>query len=343
MKVTAALPAGVSALFFDAAQRLRRLEADLVAALEEARFSEVVLPILDYLEPYDPLLTQAGRAELYRFIDRDGEQLALRADFTTMLARLLAPRLMSLELPLRFYYRGDVVRYQEDRPGRQRESYQMGAELLGVPGALAEHEMFQLCLDLVQRTGLEGLRVVMGFAGALDGPLLEAAARGAVPGELAAAVERRERGPAREGGEALLQVVEAGVPTTADALGWEAAERLRGLEELRREMQALFPRIGFTIDLAEFARITRAPELGAARGRRSYYDGLLFRVYAASGADPVAGGGRYDQLFRSLGAEVPAVGFYLAIDRILALGGERPATEVVPTEVPATGKTGGAS
>ncbi|MCB1054064.1 MAG: ATP phosphoribosyltransferase regulatory subunit [Acidobacteria bacterium] len=321
MKVTAALPAGVSALFFEAADRLRRLEADLAATLEGAGFSEVVLPILDYLEPYDPLLTPAGRSELYRFIDRDGEQLALRADFTTLLARLLAPRLQSLELPLRFFYRGDVVRYQEDRPGRGRESYQMGAELLGVPGTQAEHEMFRLCLELALRSGLEGLRVVMGFAGALDRPLLDAAARGAVPEELAAAVERRERATARAAGPALLEVVEHGAPSDPEALGEDAATALRGLEALSTGMQRLFPKIGFTIDLAEFARFTRAPELGAARGRRSYYDGLLFRVYAAAGADPIAGGGRYDQLFRSLGAEVPAVGFYLAIDRILARGG----------------------
>lgn len=322
MKVSAALPAGVSALFFDAARRRRRLEQTLSAGLEEHGFSEVILPILDYLEPYDPLLTAAGRAELYRFIDRDGEQLALRADFTTLLARLLAPRLMSLELPLRFYYRGDVVRYQEERPGHQRESYQMGAELLGVPGAQAEQEMFRLCLELLGRTALGELRVVLGFAGALDELLLAGAADEHDAARLAAAVERRERGVVRAAHPALLEVVQRGMPAAADDLGWARAEKLRALMALRDELAERFPAVTLTVDLAEFAGATRDPALAEARGRRSYYDGLLFRVYAESAAQPVAGGGRYDHLFESLGAQVPAVGFFLAVDRIVALGGD---------------------
>ncbi|MEL7062053.1 MAG: ATP phosphoribosyltransferase regulatory subunit, partial [Acidobacteriota bacterium] len=115
MRVTASLPTGVAALLPAGARRRRRLEADFVTRLEERGFSEVVLPVVDYVDPYDALLSETSRSELYRFVDRDGEVLALRADFTPMLARLLAPRLPSLELPLRLFYRGDVLRYQEER------------------------------------------------------------------------------------------------------------------------------------------------------------------------------------------------------------------------------------
>jgi ATP phosphoribosyltransferase regulatory subunit HisZ len=90
VKVSAALPTGVAALLFESAKRRREMEQRLVARLDGAGYSEAILPILDYLEPYESLLTPASRGELYRFIDRDGEQLALRADFTPMLARLLA-------------------------------------------------------------------------------------------------------------------------------------------------------------------------------------------------------------------------------------------------------------
>src|SRR3954471_1212488 len=144
MRVSAALPTGVAALLFESARRRRAAEERLVARFGEAGYAEVILPILDYLEPYEALLTPATRGELYRFVDRDGELLALRSDFTPMLARLLAPRLGSLALPLRLFYRGDVVRYGEERAGRQRELYQMGAELLGLPGIEAEHEMLRL-------------------------------------------------------------------------------------------------------------------------------------------------------------------------------------------------------
>ncbi|MEA2601913.1 MAG: phosphoribosyltransferase regulatory subunit [Acidobacteriota bacterium] len=324
MRVSAALPTGVAALLFESARRRRDAEERLVARLREADYSEVILPILDYLEPYESLLTPASRGELYRFVDRDGDLLALRADFTPMLARVLAPRLASLPLPLRLFYRGDVIRYQEERAGRAREFYQLGAELLGVPGERAEREVLCLFLELATAVGSGSLQVVLGFAGALDGLLL--AADVAEPALLAAAVARRERSEVRRACPTLLGVVENGVPDRPEDLGPEAAGRLRGLLALRDELAAAFPQALLTIDLAEFARNSLDPRLlsaGVSEGERPYYDGVVFHAYAGPAALPVGGGGRYDRLFRALGAEVPAVGFSLSLERLLetAAGG----------------------
>ncbi|HEV7786243.1 MAG TPA: ATP phosphoribosyltransferase regulatory subunit [Thermoanaerobaculia bacterium] len=324
MRVSAALPTGVAALLFESARRRRDAEDRLVAHLRKADYSEVILPILDYLEPYESLLTPASRGELYRFVDRDGELLALRADFTPMLARLLAPRLASLALPLRFYYRGDVVRYQEERAGRAREFYQLGAELLGLPGEAAEQEVLRLFLELATAAGGGALQVVLGFAGALDHLLLTADA--ADPAALAAAVARRERGEVRRACPTLLGVVENGLPDRPEDLGPEAAGRLRSLLALRDELAAVFPEARLTIDLAEFACNSLDSRLSVAEGERPYYDGVVFHAYAGPAALPVGGGGRYDRLFHSLGAEVSAVGFAISLERLLeAKAGEAPA------------------
>jgi len=315
VKVSAALPIGVAALLFESARRRREAEGRLVALFEGAGYAEVILPILDYLEPYEALLTSASRSELYRFMDRDGEQLALRADFTPMLARLLAPRLKSLELPLRVFYRGDVIRYEEERAGRQRELYQVGAELLGIADAAAEHEVLRLFLEALTREGGSNLQVVLGFAGALDRLLLDAEVDD--PLALAAAVARRERGPVRQACPNLLAVVESGLPDRPEDLGAVAAVHLRRLLDLRDELAADFPQVHLVIDLAEFARHGRDPHLTPDAGERSYYDGVVFRAYAGSSALPVGGGGRYDSLFHRLGAQVPAVGFSLSVERLL--------------------------
>src|SRR5258708_18220301 len=218
MRVSAALPPGVAALFFESARARRRLEARVAELLEGRGYAEAILPILDYLEPYEALLTPASRGELYRFIDRDGETLALRADFTPMLARLLAPRLGTLRLPLRLFYRGDVVRYEENRPGSRRELFQMGVELLGMaePAApdsaeAAEREVLELFLEALAGGGAGPKQVVLGLAGCLDAALLAAA--GISPGNLAAAGARRERGVVRRGRRPLLPLL----PTRAAA------------------------------------------------------------------------------------------------------------------------------
>ena len=315
MKLSAALPTGVAALFFESARRRREAEGRLVAILQEAGYAEVILPILDYLEPYESLLTPASRSELYRFIDRDGEQLALRADFTPMLARLLAPSVAQLHLPLRIFYRGDVVRYEEERAGRQREFYQVGAELLGMAGEAAEREVLQLFLEMLAPGEGGETQVVLGFAGALDRLLTDAAVDD--PLALAAAVAHRERGPARRACPKLLSIVETGLPEEPEDLGPEAAGRLRGLLALRDELAARFPSARLIVDLAEFARHSLNPRLSVEAGQRSYYDGVVFRAYAGTAALPVGGGGRYDSLFHRLGAEVPAVGFSLSLERLL--------------------------
>jgi ATP phosphoribosyltransferase regulatory subunit len=322
VRVSAALPTGVAALFFESARSRRALESRLAALVEAHGYAEAILPILDYLEPYEALLTPANRAELYRFIDRDGEQLALRADFTPMLARLLAPRLHSLRLPLRLFYRGDVVRYEENRPGSRRELYQMGVELLGMAGSgsadtaeEAEREVLGLFLEALAAAA-GGKQVVLGLAGCLDAALLSAAG-GESPAGLAAAVARRERGVVRRACPVLLPVVETGLPARPQDLGAAAAARLRWLLALRDELAGRFPGVGLSVDLAEFARFSRHPELAAEAGARSYYDGLVFRAYAGAAAVPVGGGGRYGSLFRALGADIDAVGFSLNLDGMI--------------------------
>ena len=325
MRVSAALPTGVAALFFDSARRHRELEEKLVQQLLEGGFSEVILPVVDYLDPYEALLAdtsnKVARDELYRFVDRDGEVLALRADFTPMLARLVSPRLPSLELPLHLFYRGDVLRYQEERAGRQRETYQLGAEVLGLPGEEGERLALRQFLELLAVGERRRLLVVMGFAGALDRLLMERTENGGA-GRLTAAVMRRERRAARVGGEALLQVVEHGVPRDPEELGAEAAARLGRLTQLCQKLGKDFPQIELRVDLAEFADQALAPALQSGAGPRAYYDGLVFRAFAGAGAEPVGSGGRYDRMYHRLGADVTAAGFSLSLDRLLGRDGD---------------------
>ncbi|MEO8504082.1 MAG: ATP phosphoribosyltransferase regulatory subunit [Acidobacteriota bacterium] len=314
MRISAALPAGVTALFFEAAAARRALESRWVARLEAAGFSEALLPILDFADPYEVLLPTRGRGEVYRFVDRGGELLVLRADFTPMLARLLAPMLPGLDVPLRLFYRGDVVRCAEERPGRMREFYQLGAEWIGAPGAAGEageHEMLRRFLDLLAAGNGEDTRVVLGFAGALDELLLNC---GQDPVALAAAVARRERGLARAADPVLAEVVECGVPVRSAALG-SAAEKLDATLDLARVLRSEFPGLSVEVDLADFAGHVTDPRLAALMPGAAYYDGLMYRAYVGGATLPAGSGGRYDGLFRRLGADVSAAGFSLGLDR----------------------------
>src|SRR5450759_5117353 len=105
-------PTGVRPLLVEEAARRRRIESRFVSLLEREGFEEVLLPIIDYVEPYATLVDRDATRQSYRFVDREGEIVAIRSDFTPMVARALAPTITSSDLPLRVFYRGDVIRVQ---------------------------------------------------------------------------------------------------------------------------------------------------------------------------------------------------------------------------------------
>jgi ATP phosphoribosyltransferase regulatory subunit HisZ len=139
-------PTGARPLLIEETARRRRIESRFVAVLEEAGFAEVVLPIIDFAEPYAGI---PGRVEKqsYRFTDREGDLVSLRSDFTPMVARALAPSLPR-NLPLRVFYRGDVVRCEASRLGVNREVFQIGAEIVGDASSEADVVMLRLAADI---------------------------------------------------------------------------------------------------------------------------------------------------------------------------------------------------
>lgn len=146
--MTLRYPTGARALLVEETARRRRIESRFVSLLEAAGFAEVVLPIIDFAEPYASV-TDRGAARLsYRFVDRDGELVSLRSDFTPMVARALAPSMAAGDLPLRVFYRGDVIRCETKRLGANRELFQIGAELIGDATEAGDLEMLRLAAGL---------------------------------------------------------------------------------------------------------------------------------------------------------------------------------------------------
>jgi len=141
-------PTGVRPLLIEETARRRRIESRFVDVLERAGFAEIALPIIDYAEPYAALQARDSSKQSYRFIDREGELVTLRSDFTPMVARALAPAIGSASLPLRVYYRGDVIRCDASRLGTNREMFQIGAEIVGDASADADAEILRVANDI---------------------------------------------------------------------------------------------------------------------------------------------------------------------------------------------------
>jgi len=141
-------PTGARPLLIEETARRRRIESRFVGLLESAGFAEVVLPIIDFAEPYTGITGRDAAKQSYRFIDREGELVSIRSDFTPMVARALAPALRDTDLPLRVFYRGDVIRCEASRLGANREMFQIGAEIIGDASAEADVVMLRLAATI---------------------------------------------------------------------------------------------------------------------------------------------------------------------------------------------------
>ncbi len=312
------LPRGVQAFLFDAAERRRKAEDSVVRRLQEAGQREIILPVLDFAAPYAGV-TAEGDERVYRFLDRQGNTLSLRADFTPMAARVVAPRLGTLSAPVSLFYRGDVVRDEETGVGRRREFAQVGAERYGDGRREADGEMLALALSCLADIPAGRLRLTLGWAGLL-GRLLVAVAPALAKGggselvEAVAAAQARHvtqletllRGSgaagaaAAEVARALLVGFEPGSGLfRPPALAGAAAELARAIEVARSAR----PGLPVVVDLAD---VPQAP----------YYTGLTFSVDAAGGGGTIAGGGRYDGLLARFGAAAPALGFCIGLEAL---------------------------
>ncbi|MBK9063257.1 MAG: ATP phosphoribosyltransferase [Acidobacteria bacterium] len=315
------LPRGVQALLFDAADRRRRAEEGVVSVLRAAGLREVILPVLDYADPYAGV-TAEGDERLYRFLDREGQALALRADFTPMAARIIAPRLGDFAEPVSLFYRGDVVRDEETGVGRPREFAQVGAERYGDARFEADEEMLGLLLDALGVLPSAALRLTLGFAGLLR-KVIEAAAPGVGSGGRKRGLEDVMR-LARERRVSAIEPLlrDAGAPSAvageiADGLlrGFDPSSSLLRTPTHAAEAEKL-------ARAAAFAR-SRRPGLSvvvdlAATPDAPYYTGLTFAVDAAGVPGALAAGGRYDALLARFGVSAPALGFCVGLEALVS-------------------------
>jgi ATP phosphoribosyltransferase regulatory subunit len=280
----------VRPLLAEETARRRRIESRFADTFTSAGFDEVVLPIIDYVEPYATLVEPAAAKQSYRFVDREGDLIAIRSDFTPMLARALAPVITNEELPLRLFYRGDVIRVEASRLGSNRELFQIGAEIVGDDSIETDVAMMRLAAHLVRAPGDEPTVVYndVSIAAALiaqSSSVREALAAkrmtAGVPAALQTIVTRLISG------EATLSDVAPFAP--------EAAARLSSIEE------ALAGDAVFSLHLDDIED-------------SGYYTGLRFRVYAGAARAKVAQGGRYDNLYERFGQRAAAIGFTFTID-----------------------------
>jgi ATP phosphoribosyltransferase regulatory subunit len=298
---------------------LREAQESVLGEMRRWGYRHVITPMVESTEVLERGIGAEQRRRLFKFADARGEVLGLVGERTVPVARLVASKLRGSPLPLRLCYAGPVLSTDEGRFHQRRETYQVGAELIGAPGSVADAEVIALAARCLQASGVQRYQVDVGhaefFHGIMDAVKLPDDVKAAVRVALAArdfvTLEALlEKTPLRSAEHELLLRFPAlrGGPEILEAAGGLVRNRRseRALAELAEVRELLVAHgLGDVVSL----------DLGAIRDF-DYYTGIIFEGYGPDVGRPVAQGGRYDGLLARFGRPAPATGFVVQLDLV---------------------------
>jgi histidyl-tRNA synthetase len=254
--------------------------------------------------------TDIVHKEMYTFPDRKGRSLTLRPENTAGVVRALVEKgIQEMVKPVRLWYAGSQFRYEQPQAGRYREFRQIGVELLGVPGPVADAEVLGMLFAFLSALGFTDAVATIncipkGAARAAFSKALQEHVRPHADRLGAEDRRRLEENPLRlfDSKDPAAHGILEGAPKTLEFL--DEASRAHH-EELKRLLA------GAGVRFAESGGIVRGID---------YYTLTVFEVASErlGAQNALLGGGRYDDLVAELGGPpTPAVGFAIGEDRLV--------------------------
>ncbi len=142
----------------EAAAQARTIRA-LLDSIEARGYERVAPPLVEYEETLAARL-KSSRNDLARFVDPLSQRtLAVRPDITPQIARIVSTQLADVARPLRLAYAGPVLKLGAPQLNPQRETMQVGAELIGDDSVDAACEIARIAVDALAAAGVTGLTV----------------------------------------------------------------------------------------------------------------------------------------------------------------------------------------
>ena len=248
--------------------------------------------------------------EMYIFKDKNGQELALRAEGTAPVCRAyLEHGLFNLAQPVKLYYIGPAFRYERPQYGRYRQHHQVGFEALGEADPALDAEVIEMAWQFFLSLGLSGISIQLNSIGCkLCRPgYLEVLKQhySSYTDRLCPDCKARlTRNPLRllDCKKASCQNIAKTAPKIPDYLCHECQLHFQSVQKYLRILSTPF-------------QLNRRLVRGL-----DYYTRTVFEVepQEKEGQSTLGGGGRYDDLIEALGGKpTPGVGFAAGLERII--------------------------
>jgi len=312
------IPRGLNDLLPEEVLKRRFLENKISQVFKEWGYQEIITPTFEF---YEILAKDAGsimKKEMIKFFDREGNIIALRPEMTTSMARVASTKMQYIPKPLRFYYIGNVFRY-DNKVGSQREFCQAGVELIGINSSKSDAEVIALAVECLKNSGLKKFFLDIGHINFFNGVMQSIKIEEERKQEIKKAILNKDfvllekilfledikdkekefilKMPTLRGKEKVLEEAEKMIN---NKLSLSALKEIKEVYNLLRDY-----------GLEEYILI----DLGIIRDF-DYYTGIIFEGYTDYLGFPVCGGGRYDNLCSKFGRDLPSTGFAIGLERL---------------------------
>jgi ATP phosphoribosyltransferase regulatory subunit len=313
------------------ARRIEELRRRLLDRAHAYGYELIAPPMLEHLES---LLSGTGHEldlRTFKLVDQlSGRSLGLRADTTIQAARIDA-HLLNRAGVTRLCYCGPVLHTRPSGLYATREPLQFGAEVFGHEGLEADLEVLDLAVDCLRLAGIDepvldlaDARILRGVLAGLplDGSVLTGIVEALSLKDASGLAARSAALPAetREALDALLQLYGGGevLAVARERLPArpQVQEAIEQLAWLGQHLPSAHPGVRVGFDLSDMSGY-------------AYYSGPRFALYGTGATDPLARGGRYDEVGAAFGRNRPAAGFSLDLKALAAVGRPAPAAAAI--------------
>ncbi len=315
MAIITKAPRGTQDVLPSQSYRWQYIESVVREVSKNYGFKEIRFPTFEHTELFTRSVgdtTDVVQKEMYTFLDKGERSITLRPEGTACVVRsAVENNLLAEALPLKVSYITSCFRYEKPQAGRLREFHQFGAEMFGSPSPDADAQLIALANEVFETLGVKNLTLKINSIGCPECRKNYHAAlmkyfNEHTDGLCGTCQSRLEKNPMRilDCKSPICSEIASGAPKITDYLCDGCREHFDGVKK-RLEL--------LNIDYVVDSSIVRGLD---------YYTKTVFEFVSENiGAQgTVCGGGRYDGLVKEIGgADTPALGFAIGLERLLLL------------------------
>lgn len=310
------IPKGFKTLLPEETEKRKFILKSIEGILNLWGYRPITPPTIEYLSTFKAV-DENFEDISFKLVDRfTGKLMAVRPDFTPQIARIVASSFKDEEPPFRFFYEGKIFRDVE----KQREMYQLGFELIGVPEVEADAEVVAVVVNILERLGLKSFQIDIGSSEFVEGVLeelkipdkenfLRLLSQKDLSGIELFLEEKGISKGKKDKLETLLELYGKEDVLTEAYNHFKNEKSKRAVEKLN-EMFSILKSYGFEKKVIF--------DLSEKRGM-NYHTGITFEIFHPLSGFSLGTGGRYNQLIKKFGRNLPATGIALNIATLQSL------------------------